>query len=211
MDDKKKDLVLVIVLILFVGFIGYFVGSRSGDEGGSYYEESSSSEEASSGSQASSGQSSPPASSQQLDLSETLQQHLQVLKENPSDAETLARVGDLYFSMRQFDIALGYYNRAVKVNPQDVDSYNDMALASFYLNDFTGALRQLDRGIRINPSYQRIWLTKGFVHSMGQGDKEKAIEAWEKCVAIDPDSQVGKAANDYLVKYKNEEGMTGTN
>lgn len=209
MNDKNKDIILVVVLILFVGFIGYFVGSKSSDDG-SYYEESSLSEEQSSG-QSSSGESSSPAASQQLDLSETLQKHLQVLKENPSDAATLAKVGDLYFSMRQFDIAIGYYNRAVKINTQDVDSYNDMALASFYLNDFTGALKHIDSGVRINPSYQRIWLTKGFIHSMGQGDKEKAIEAWTKCVAIDPDSQVGKAANDYLVKYKNEEGMVGTN
>lgn len=207
MENKNKDIVLVVILVAFVGLIGYLMGSSSGDNADYYEEEATydlSTGNSSAEQEGSSSDVSQSQSSQQLDLTETLNGILNRLKENPNDGDILARAADLYFSMRQFDVALNYYTRAVKANPQDVDSYNDMGLASFYMGDTPGALANLDKGIKIAPSYQRIWLTKGFIHIMGEGDKKKGMDAWGKAVAIDPKSQIGIAAQEYLTKYENE-------
>ncbi len=125
------------------------------------------------------------------------------LRENPDDARLVAYIGDLYFDRRQFAKAIDYYKRAIELNPDDVDSYNDLGLSNHYLGNSVEGLRFVEEGIKKNPYYQRIWLTKGFILAFGMGNLEKAREAWEKAVAIDPETQVGRAAKEYLAQFEN--------
>ncbi|MEE9613628.1 MAG: tetratricopeptide repeat protein [Thermodesulfobacteriota bacterium] len=123
------------------------------------------------------------------------------LDENPEDAELISRVADTYFGMRRFEDASEYYKRAIKINPDDVDSYNDLALSSHYMGLSVEGLKYVEDGIAKNPYYQRIWLTKGFILAYGLGNQVAAVEAWEKVVKIDPETQVAKAAADFITQF----------
>lgn len=121
-------------------------------------------------------------------------------KQNPKDHEALWHLGDAHFEMRQFKEASDYYKKALQLKPDEVDIYNELGLAMHYTGNTAEALRYVDEGIKRNPLHQRIWLTKGYLLAYGMGDLEGAKKAWEKAKILNPESQVGKAASEYLTK-----------
>lgn len=129
------------------------------------------------------------------------------LKEKPNDPDTLLRLGDTYFETKQFNESTLYYKKALEQKPGDADIYNDLGLSLHYLGNSAEGLKYIDEGAKKNPYHQRIWLTKGFILAYGMGDLDGARQSWEKAKSISPDSQIGKAASDFLAQFnKKTEG-----
>ena len=120
------------------------------------------------------------------------------LKDDPKNPDVLWRLGDAYFDAKQFNESVRNYKKVLEVKPGEADLYNDLGLSLHYLGDSAEAVRYIDEGIKKNPYHQRIWLTKGFILAYGTGDLEGAKAAWEKANALNPESQIGKAASEYL-------------
>lgn len=120
------------------------------------------------------------------------------LRENPKDAEALWRLGDAYFDAKQFEQSATYYKKVLEIKPGETDLYNDLGLSLHYLGNSAEGLKFVEQGIQKNPYHQRIWLTKGFILAYGTGDMDGAKAAWEKASALNPESQIGKAAAEYL-------------
>jgi Flp pilus assembly protein TadD len=78
-----------------------------------------------------------------------------------------------------------------------VDTYNDLGLAQHYSGKSDNAIETLTRGTQVVPSYQRIWLSLGFV-LVSTGREFEAKPALKKAVEIAPDSTVGKEAQRIL-------------
>lgn len=187
---KIKKFNLLIVLLLMVGFSLAGCGS-DGDKAGK--------EKKPSGNYASK----TPDAGQPIDHSEVMSKYESRLKENPKDWQALSGIGDSYFGLGRFNDAIDYYKQALDVNPDDVDSYNDLGLSYHYMGNSNEGLKYIDQGIKVKPFYQRIWLTKGFILAYGVGDMDKARAAWEKTEGLDPESQIGKAAADFLAQFEN--------
>ncbi|MFQ5735228.1 MAG: tetratricopeptide repeat protein [Thermodesulfobacteriota bacterium] len=128
------------------------------------------------------------------------------LKEDPNDADILWRLADVYFESKQFAESSEYYKKVIAVKPNETDVYNDLGLSQHYMGNSSEALRYINEGIKKNPYHQRIWLTKGFIMAYGMGDLEGAKTAWEKANALNPESQIGKAAADFLAQFKDNGG-----
>lgn len=198
-EGGSKGLLIVgiVVLVVVVGFVGYMMGGKdtvssvSTGEGGGY-------------TAAGSGGGGTSYSNESIDYSEILIDLKDKLKNNPNDSVVLGQVGDVYFDLRQFSDAVDYYKRALEADPVDVDSYNDLGLAYHYMGDSAKAVDVINTGIEKNPYYQRIWLTKGFILAYGTGDVEGAVEAWGKANSLDPQSQVGIAAADFLAQFQDK-------
>ena len=86
----------------------------------------------------------------------------------------------------------------------------DFSVALFYSGDIEAAQAQIDEVLEANPDFQKGWLNKGIFISheprmMGQADTEQADKlfrqaktAFTKAVAIDPQSDAGKQADQSL-------------
>lgn len=122
------------------------------------------------------------------------------LEAKPNDPETLQRLADAYFDAKRFNEAVTYYKRALEYKPGEADIFNDLGLSLHYLGNPAGGLNYIEEGIKKNPYHQRIWLTKGFILAYGMGDLDGARSAWEKANALNPESQVGKAASEFLAQ-----------
>lgn len=120
------------------------------------------------------------------------------LRDDPKNPEVLWRLGDAYFDSKQFSESVKNYKKVLEVKPGEADLYNDLGLSLHYLGNSAEAVKYIDEGITKNPYHQRIWLTKGFILAYGMGDLEGAKSAWEKANALNPESQIGKAASEYL-------------
>lgn len=144
--------------------------------------------------------SSPGYADQSVNRSALIEEIKARLVEDPDNPDLLIRLGDAYFSQRRFNEAAKYYKKCVEVAADNPDVYNNLGLTLHYLGDSAEGLRYIDQGIEKDPYLQRIWLTKGFILASGMGNLEGAKSAWEKARAMDPDSQVGKAASEYLAQ-----------
>jgi len=145
----------------------------------------------------------PAAMGQSVNHAALLEDLKASLKERPDDPELLLRVGDAYFEFKQFAEAAVYYKKALEKRQDDAEIYNDIGLSTHYIGDSKEGLSYVEKGIKKNPYHQRLWLTKGFILAYGLGDLDAAREAWDKARALNPESQVGKAAADFLAQAPN--------
>jgi tetratricopeptide (TPR) repeat protein len=113
------------------------------------------------------------------------------------DPQALSLMADRYFEMRNYAQAAEVYKKVIELTPQDVDNYNDLGLVYHYTNRPTLALDILKKGTTVDPSFQRIWLSYGFV-LMATGQTAEAKIALGKVIELDPDNDVGKEAQRIL-------------
>jgi predicted Zn-dependent protease len=112
------------------------------------------------------------------------------------DPILLAQAGDDRLAARQYGEAIRYYRQALQLKPDDVDIHNGLGLALHYSGNSVEAVRILTQGSSKDPSFQRIWLTLGFVQL--QTDRDAASLALKKAVELGADNPVGQEAKRML-------------
>ena len=118
---------------------------------------------------------------------------------SPTDPVEIARLANEYFSLNQYDRAAEMYQQLLTLNPSNVDIYNNLGITLHYLGKSTEAIDKLNEGATLDPTYQRIWLTLGFVNTQ-LGNLEQARSALETAVKIGTDNDVGRSAEQMLAE-----------
>ena len=114
----------------------------------------------------------------------------QPIIEDPAQKSTQANEA---FANQQYNQAAELYEQLLVLNPNNVDTYNNLGITLHYLGRSAEALRKLDEGVALDPTYQRIWLTLGFVKSQ-LGDTEQARTALTTAAQMGADNEVGQSA-----------------
>ena len=121
----------------------------------------------------------------------------ELLAQDPGNPLLIAELGDIFFERNDFNKAVLEYERVLQLAPEDVDTYNDLGLAYHFTGRPEDALSTFQKGIEVDPSFQRIWLSLGFVHAFNKNLTE-AHEALIKAIAIDPTSDIGLESQNIL-------------
>jgi len=77
---------------------------------------------------------------------------------NPDDYETHWTLGIVYLHRREFDLAIGEYERALALNSNDADFLAEMSLALIYLGQPEKSIAQLKKAMRMNPRHPSWYL-----------------------------------------------------
>ena len=109
------------------------------------------------------------------------------------DPAEISRQAGEFFANKQYDEAAGMYERLLVFSPDNADTYNNLGITLHYLGRSTEALSKLNEGVAVDPSYQRIWLTLGYVSSQ-VGQTEQARSALTTAVQMGADNDVGQSA-----------------
>ncbi|MBI5056858.1 MAG: tetratricopeptide repeat protein [Nitrospirae bacterium] len=134
-------------------------------------------------------------------LTDSMTQPPVQLDKLPEDPKELALLGDKYFESGRYDVAVQIYEKTLQKNPDDVDTYNDMGLALHYLKRSNDAINALKKGTQIAPSYQRVWLSLGFI-LMSTGRNDEAKTALRKAAELNPQTDMGQEAMRILGSLK---------
>ena len=102
-----------------------------------------------------------------------------------------------FFSNGQYAEAANLYERLLSLDPNNVRTYNNLGITLQYIGRSSDALRNLNAGVAIDPTFQRIWLTLGYVHSQ-LGNTEQARSALMTTVKLGADTQIGQSAANML-------------
>lgn len=128
------------------------------------------------------------------------------LAERPDDPDVIVKLADAYFELKQFNDAVVYYKKYLEFQPGNADTYNEIGLCLHYTGNTAEGLKYVEEGIKREPLNQRIWLTKGFLLAYGMGDLDGARAAWEKARVLNPESQIGQAAAEFLAQFTKKQG-----
>lgn len=120
------------------------------------------------------------------------------------DPVAMAQRADELFDQQQYDEAADLYEKLLLAGFQDVNTYNSLGITLQYLGRSAEALSVLQEGVEVDSTFQRIWLTLGFVNSQ-IGHTEQAREALSTAVRLGPDTEVGKSAADMLERLEGPE------
>jgi len=113
------------------------------------------------------------------------------------DPVEISRQADEYFSKQQYEKAADSYRKLLKFDPENADTYNNLGITLHYIGRSVEALQVLNEGVTVDPSYQRIWLTLGFVNSQ-VGNTVEARKALATAVNMGADTEVGQSATQML-------------
>ncbi len=109
------------------------------------------------------------------------------LQANPSDRETMARIGDIYADREQFSEAAGYWERIPKVAAGDPDGYLEAATIYWDYFDFDNAIRLLALGRQKLADPSLYAYEAGAIYE-NQRDYAHAIEEYVKGAMASPNS-----------------------
>lgn len=132
-----------------------------------------------------------------------------VAEQNPRDAQPRVELGNMYFDAERYNDAITWYEEALKLNPADPNVSTDLGVAYYYTNQPDRAVTQFERSLAIDPEHTKTLLNMGIVKAFGKQDLTGAAEAWEKVVALAPDSPEGQAAKKALEGLRNAHPTTG--
>jgi tetratricopeptide (TPR) repeat protein len=113
---------------------------------------------------------------------------------NPTDAATRVQLGDLYFDAERYEDARKWYEAALTVDPKNVNASTDLGIVYYYSNQPDRALAQFEQSLAIDPTHSKTLLNIGIVRAFGKQDLDGAEKAWERVLAVAPDSQEAAVA-----------------
>jgi len=127
---------------------------------------------------------------------------LEALKRNPKDADTMAKIGNLYYDAQLYQKAIDFYQQALKITPANADVRTDMGTAMFYLGDSDRALAEFDKALSYKPNHPNTLFNAGIVKWQGKKDAKGAIAAWEQLLKTDPGYPERQKVEDLLTRAK---------
>jgi cytochrome c-type biogenesis protein CcmH/NrfG len=111
---------------------------------------------------------------------------LRQLQTNPSDADTVIKLGNLYYDGQAYPQAIEYYERGVSLQPKNPDVRTDLGTAYWYTGDPDKAIASFEKALAIRPNHPDTLFNLGIVKWQGKKDPKGAVVAWEKLLQMNP-------------------------
>jgi tetratricopeptide (TPR) repeat protein len=197
---KRESLAFLISGVVFGVLVGWIVGSQQGSPAPSA---ASTSAAAAPDAQ---GQTTPPPPP--IDTQRAAQLEKTATAE-PANAAARVELANLYFNAERFDQAVPWYEAALKLNPKDVNASTDLGVSYYYLQQDDRALTQFAHSLSIDPKHVKTLFNQGIVLAFGKQDLQGASDAWQKVIAIAPDSEEGRRAKQIVDGLKSGHAGAG--
>ncbi|MCL5266534.1 MAG: tetratricopeptide repeat protein [Bacteroidetes bacterium] len=126
----------------------------------------------------------------------------EVIDKDPSDLESTLRLANMLQDNQMYDQAAIYYKRYLGKKSKDVNARVDYGVTLFEGGHTQEALGELQEALKMDPQHQIGWFNIAVVY-MNLGEFDKANDALRKCVKIDPNTDIGKRAQQTLVQHAN--------
>jgi cytochrome c-type biogenesis protein CcmH/NrfG len=133
------------------------------------------------------GSTTQPSANQMKKMAETQAAPLlEKLTSDPTNADLLASLGNIYYDTQQFPTAIGYYQQVLKAQPSNAAVRTDMATAYWYQGDADNAIAEFNKALSYEPNKANALFNLGVVEWQGKMDVPKAVATWEKLLATNP-------------------------
>lgn len=136
-----------------------------------------------------------------IDALQEIQELEQHAKEHPDHADVKIRLGNSYYNMGRYDVAIGWYESALQLEPNNVDVNNDLATCYFATGDASKAIELLQKSLQLEKDNPVALQNLGWFY-FSTNNYPAAIENWEKLIAVHPDFRNIEAVKEQLEKAR---------
>lgn len=126
----------------------------------------------------------------------------QVVAKEPRNVQAWVQLGNDYFDLRQAQQAADAYGKALALQPDNPDVLTDQGVMYRELRQFDKAVANFLRASELQPRHLQSLYNAGIVFAYDLNQPEKAIQAWNKIVASDPQSTHAVQARAQLEELK---------
>ena len=106
------------------------------------------------------------------------------LFENPKDAKEFYAKAFAYYELRNYDMAIVNFDKALELDPQQASGYLGRGLVFSLKKDYDRAIADLDRAIQLKPMTDAYFL-RGEAF-LAKGEYDRAIADYDKVLELDP-------------------------
>jgi cytochrome c-type biogenesis protein CcmH/NrfG len=125
-----------------------------------------------------------------------------VVARDPKNAGAWTQLGNDYFDTNQPQKAIDAYQRSLELSPNNPDVLTDQGVMYRAVNQFDRAAANFRKANELNPRHLQSLFNLGIVYAYDLKQPQKAVEAWNKIVATDPNSQQAIQARAQLEQLK---------
>jgi cytochrome c-type biogenesis protein CcmH/NrfG len=111
---------------------------------------------------------------------------LDKLKSDPSNPDLLARIGNIYYDVKQYPAAIDYYEHSLKLQPANAAVRTDMGTAYWYSGNADTALAEFNKALTYEPNKANTLFNIGIVKWQSKNDAAGAIAVWQELLDTNP-------------------------
>jgi tetratricopeptide (TPR) repeat protein len=126
-------------------------------------------------------------------------------KDRKLEAQIYAGIGDAYLRQDRFAEAEDYFKKSMDIDPGDHALAFNAAEIMMQAGKTDEAIRYYDMAIRIKPDWPKSYLKLGYAW-LNKGDTPKAVEAFNKFIAVSPPDDPDVALAKDIIKKLSKAG-----
>jgi tetratricopeptide (TPR) repeat protein len=123
-----------------------------------------------------------------------IEMNLKLVAKDPRLAGVWTQLGNDYFDTRQHQKAIDAYGKALALNPNSPDVLTDQGVMYRDTGRFDEAIANFEKAGKLDPTHAQSAYNLGVVYGSDKHDTAKATQAFNRVIAIAPNSpQAGEA------------------
>jgi Flp pilus assembly protein TadD len=121
---------------------------------------------------------------------------------DPKNHDAWAALGNEYFDSHQPQKAVTAYSRALALKPNDPNVLTDQGVMYRDLGQFDKAIANFQQANKLDPNHLQSLINIGVVYSSNLDKPAEAAKAWNKIIALAPNSEQAAQARQMLSQLK---------
>jgi tetratricopeptide (TPR) repeat protein len=123
---------------------------------------------------------------------EAIQANKKKIEQHPDDVQALVSLADANFMIQRFEVAKGYYERALKADQKHVNARIMLSNSYIFLQNPEEAIHQLDELLKTQKDYPEALFNKGLILMKAKQDMAGAKQTWARLVESHPEHQLAQ-------------------
>ncbi len=124
-----------------------------------------------------------------------------VVARDPKNVAAWVQLGNDYFDLHQPQKAVEAYGRALELKPNDPNVLTDQGVMYRELRQFDNALQNFQKANQADPKHAQSLFNMGVVYAQDLKQPQKAVEAWNRVIAIAPESTQAAQARQAIAEF----------
>lgn len=125
-----------------------------------------------------------------------------LVRTDPKNHDAWVGLGNDYFDTHQAQKSVDAYSKALALKPDDPDILTDQGVMYRQLNQFDKAIANFQKASKLNPAHVHSLFNLGIVYSNDLNKPDEAAKAWNKVLAVAPNSEQAAQARQLLSQLK---------
>ena len=148
-----------------------------------------------------------PEAMNQLQAQQRILSAEAVVAKDPGNAQAWLSLGNDYFDLHQPQKSVAAYDKGLALSPSLAnapDILTDQGVMYRELKQFDRAIANFKRANQLNPRHLQSLINLGVVYAQDQHNPAAASEAWNKIIALDPNSPAATQARAAIASLRTD-------